>query len=258
MQRHLPEPAPFSRLRKYLAALPLGMPTSFTWVLAAAAVATPIITVRAILPAYGGAALDHEEQAQANVAVQVDRSRQGWLDGRTAGQGTATASEVVDPGPAARPRVTQAASPGLLASAGGQDRDQDPDPGDGASPDQILYVELSATASPSDGYMHELGQLNQEPDVQASMPTRAFADWLGESVGDQPLIQDPPPASYEPLIQDPPPASEPSPAHEEASAQERSDDDEVSEDDREGDHHRVPGRGPVQPAPTGPPEDGDD
>lgn len=254
MQRHLPEPAPFSRLRRYLAALPLGMPTSFTWVLAAAAVATPIITVRAILPAYGGAAMDHEEQTQPNVAVHVDRNRQGWLDGRTAGQGTATASEVADPGPMARPRATQAASPGLFAAPGGQDSDQDPS--DGASPDQILYVELSAMASPSDAYMHELGQPDQEPDVQASMPTQAFADWLDEPVGDQPLVQDLPAASYEPLIQDPPPASEPSPAHEEASAQERSDDDEASDHDREMDHTRSPGPGPTQPAATEPPDDG--
>jgi hypothetical protein len=254
MQRHLPEPAPFSRLRRYLAALPLGMPTSFTWVLAAAAVATPIITVRAILPAYGGAAQDHEDQAQPNVAVDVDRNRQGWPGGRTSGQGTATASEVADPGRTAHPRVIETASPGLLAAGGGQDRDrdQDPDPGDGASPDQILYVELSATASPSDGYMHELGQLNQEPGAQASMPTQAFAAWLGEPVGDQPLVQDPPPASYEPLIQDSPPASEPSPAHEEASAQERSDDEETSDHDREADH-RWPSPGPTPSASTAPP-----
>jgi hypothetical protein len=221
------------------------MPTSFTWVLAAAAVATPIITVRAILPAYGGAALDHDEQTQPNVAVQVDHSRQGWLDGRTAGQGTATASVVADPRPSGRLGVTRPASPGLLKAVGEEDRDQDP--GDEASPDLTLYVVLSASASPSDAYMHELGEVDQEPDAQASMPTRAFADGVGEPVRDQPLVHDPATVS------------EQSPGHEEALGHdEGSDDGEATDDDREADYHRVPGPGPAQPAPTEPPEDGDD
>jgi hypothetical protein len=257
MQRHLPEPAPFSRLRKSLAALPPGMPTSLTWVLAAAAVATPIITVRANLTADGGPALDHEEQTQANVATHVDRGRQGWLDGRTAGHRPATASEVADPGPTARPRVTQAASPGHPAPAGGQDRDQDP--GDGASPDPALYVVLSASASPSDAYMHELGQLDQEPDAQLSMPTRAFGDRVDEPVRELPWEPDLTPVSAEPPGHEDSPGSQDGPGHEEALGHgEVSDDDEASDDDREADHHRVPGPDPAQPAPTEPPEDGDD
>jgi hypothetical protein len=50
MQRHLPEPAPLARPRRLLAAMPSGLPTSSAWVLAAALIVTPVVTMQAVLP----------------------------------------------------------------------------------------------------------------------------------------------------------------------------------------------------------------
>jgi hypothetical protein len=267
MKRHLPEPAQFSRLRKYLAALPLGIPTSFTWVLAAAVVATPILTVRAILPALGGGARDRVEEVQPNVAVVDDRGREGSQAAWTVTQEIAASPGVADPGSNAHPRLATAASPVPRRDGG----DQAQDPVDEASADATPSIEPAATTyALSDTYLTELGQADREPDTDASSRDRSAGTVVesapapsisasGSESTPNPDYDDrvEGPGRDQPSLEDKAPTTSPEPGGIPGPG-EASDEGEASDNDREGDHRQIPGPVPGQPSPTSSPENGDD
>lgn len=267
MKRHLPEPAHYSRLRKYLAALPHGMPTSFTWVLAAAVVATPIFTVRAILPALGGGARDRNEEVQPNASVVDARGREGSHAAWTVTREIPASPGAADPGTDAPRLVATAVSP--VSRPDGGDLAQDRV--DEASADPGPSVEPSASASPSDFLLGELGEVDHEPGVAkpalldrsvgtvVDSPPAPSIDTAERDSTPNPDVDDQVhgPARDQPSLEDRAPASDPvsGGGHGHDGASDRG---EASDDDREADHRQTPSPMPGQPASTKPPENADD
>lgn len=60
MTRQLPKAARFQRVRRYLATLPSGMPTSSAYLVAGMAIVVPILTAGTILPAIGHGMLERD------------------------------------------------------------------------------------------------------------------------------------------------------------------------------------------------------
>ena len=79
MHRHLPKPGRFHRVRTPLGRLPSGIPTSSTWLVAAAAVAVPVITTgAAVVPSFGGR-LPWDPGPLGNPALHVVHDGRGLM-----------------------------------------------------------------------------------------------------------------------------------------------------------------------------------
>jgi hypothetical protein len=69
LTRQLPKAARFQLIRKYLAALPAGMPTSGAYLAAGAAVVVPLLTAGVVLPSFGHGMLERDPGAVEGQAL---------------------------------------------------------------------------------------------------------------------------------------------------------------------------------------------
>jgi hypothetical protein len=77
MERQLPRPARFARLRRSLAKVPPGTPTAGSWLVAAAAVVVPLVTSQALVPALVGRPADRGAPPPATLALHVVHDGKG-------------------------------------------------------------------------------------------------------------------------------------------------------------------------------------